>query len=57
LTNATLPFVTVLDDKGWQQALADDLHFAAGLNVHDSQVTYAAVAEVLALKVLPLPIC
>ncbi|SEL37081.1 alanine dehydrogenase [Halomonas daqiaonensis] len=50
LTNATLPFVIALADKGWQQALADDAHFAAGLNVHDGQVTYKAVAEALGLQ-------
>ncbi|MDN3521330.1 alanine dehydrogenase [Halomonas ramblicola] len=50
LTNATLPFVIALADKGWKQALADDPHFAAGLNVHDGQVTYAAVAEAFGLE-------
>ncbi|MBB3191161.1 alanine dehydrogenase [Halomonas cerina] len=50
LTNATLPFVKALANKGWQQALADDPHFAAGLNVHDGQVTYAAVAEAFGLE-------
>ncbi|MGM0536570.1 MAG: alanine dehydrogenase [Pseudomonadota bacterium] len=50
LTNATLPFVTALADKGWQQALADDAHFAAGLNVHAGQVTYQAVAEAFGLE-------
>ncbi|MDR9439268.1 MAG: alanine dehydrogenase, partial [Halomonas sp.] len=49
LTNATLPFVIALADKGWQQALADDAHFAAGLNVHAGQVTYGAVAEAFGL--------
>ncbi|MGE4535276.1 alanine dehydrogenase [Halomonas sp.] len=49
LTNATLPFVLALADKGWQQALADDADFAAGLNVHAGQVTYAAVAEAFGL--------
>jgi len=49
LTNATLPYVIALADKGWQQALADDAHFAAGLNVHAGQVTYAAVAEAFGL--------
>lgn len=29
---------------------ADDVHFAAGLNVHDGQVTYAAVAEAFGLE-------
>jgi alanine dehydrogenase len=49
LTNATLPFVAALADKGWKRALADDPHFAAGLNVHDGQVTHAAVAEAFGL--------
>jgi len=44
-----LPFVIALADKGWKQALADDAHFTAGLNVHDGQVTYAAVADVFGL--------
>ncbi len=50
LTNATLPFVKALADKGWKQALADDPHFAAGLNVHDGQVTYQAVADAFGLE-------
>ncbi|RDB44851.1 alanine dehydrogenase [Halomonas sp. DQ26W] len=49
LTNATMPFVIALADKGWQQALADDSHFLPGLNVHDGQVTYRAVAEAFGL--------
>ncbi|MGQ7246756.1 alanine dehydrogenase [Halomonas sp. V046] len=49
LTNATQPFVVALADKGWQRALREDSHFAAGLNVHDGQVTYAAVAEAFGL--------
>ncbi|MHB0776825.1 alanine dehydrogenase [Halomonas sp. WWR20] len=50
LTNATLPFVIDLAGKGWKQALADDAHFLPGLNVHDGQVTYAAVAEAFGLE-------
>lgn len=50
LTNATLPFVRALADKGWRQALADDPHFAAGLNVHDGRVAYRAVAEAFGLE-------
>ncbi|XKE45146.1 alanine dehydrogenase [Halomonas organivorans] len=45
LTNATLPYVIALADKGWRQALADDPHFLGGLNVHDGKVTHPAVAE------------
>ncbi|PAU75928.1 alanine dehydrogenase [Halomonas salipaludis] len=50
LTNATMPFVLALADKGWQQALADDRHFLPGLNVYDGQVTYRAVAEAFGLE-------
>ena len=50
LTNATLPFVIALADKGWQQALRDDPHFLPGLNVHAGQVTYPAVAEAFGLE-------
>ena len=45
LTNATLPFVLALADKGWREALRDDPHLRDGLNVHAGQVTYAAVAH------------
>ncbi|APE31227.1 alanine dehydrogenase [Halomonas aestuarii] len=50
LTNATMPFVTALADKGWKQALADDPHFLPGLNVHDGRVTYQAVADAFGLE-------
>lgn len=50
LTNATLPYVMALADKGWQQALADDPHFLPGLNVHQGRVTYPAVAEAFGLE-------
>ena len=50
LTNATLPFVIALAERGWKQALADDPHFLAGLNVHAGQVTHPAVAEAFGLE-------
>ena len=49
LTNATLPFVIALAEKGWRGALRDDPHLRNGLNVHAGQVTYAAVAHDLRL--------
>jgi len=45
LTNATLPFVKELADRGWVEALKADPHLAAGLNVHSGHVTYEAVAR------------
>jgi alanine dehydrogenase len=54
LTNATLPFVLALAGKGWRQALAEDAHLGAGLNIHDGQVTHQAVASALGLRFTPL---
>jgi alanine dehydrogenase len=45
LNNGTLPFALALANKGWKQALIDDKHLRAGLNVHDGKLTYKAVAE------------
>ncbi|MDT8311811.1 MAG: alanine dehydrogenase, partial [Methylophaga sp.] len=45
LTNATLPFILALADKGLNQALADDIHLRNGLNIYDGKITCQAVAE------------
>ncbi|MGQ0442533.1 MAG: alanine dehydrogenase [Methylophilaceae bacterium] len=47
LTNATLPFVIALANKGYRKALEDDAHLRNGLNIHRGEVTYAAVAKEL----------
>ena len=44
LNNVTLPFTVALADKGWQQALRDDVHLAAGLNVAAGKITCEPVA-------------
>jgi alanine dehydrogenase len=49
LNNVTLPHVLALADLGYQTALRKDAHLRAGLNVHEGQVTYKAVAEALGL--------
>jgi alanine dehydrogenase len=53
LTNVTLPYAIALANKGWKQALRDDASLALGLNVHDGQVTYEAVAQVFGMELLP----
>ena len=45
LTNATLPYVVALADKGWAKALNDDGALAKGLNAHDGVVTFKGVAD------------
>ncbi len=52
LNNATLPFVLALADKGWQQALRDDAHLKAGLNVCAGKVICAEVAEALGYEAI-----
>jgi alanine dehydrogenase len=47
LTNATLPYVLALAEKGYRKALLDDVNFREGLNVHHGKVTHKAVAEAL----------
>jgi alanine dehydrogenase len=47
LTNATLPFVKALAGMGWREALKNDKHLANGLNVHNGQINFEAVANEL----------
>jgi alanine dehydrogenase len=44
LTNATLPYVVAVADKGWQKALRDDRSLALGLNTHAGALTNEPVA-------------
>lgn len=48
LNHATLPKLIALADRGWRQAMADDPHLAAGLNVAEGRITHAALAASLA---------
>jgi len=45
LNNATIGHAVALANKGWKQALRDNAHLKAGLNVAAGQVTYEAVAR------------
>ncbi len=52
LTNATMPYLLALADKGWRQACLDDPHLMEGLNVHAGQLTYFAVGKALGIDVI-----
>ncbi|OUE23657.1 alanine dehydrogenase [Clavibacter michiganensis] len=54
LTNATLPYVIALAEKGWKRALAEDPALALGLNVHDGHVTNPHVAAALEMPLTPV---
>jgi alanine dehydrogenase len=51
LTNATMPYLLALADKGWQQACIDDENLMEGLNVHAGKLTYYAVGRALGIDV------
>lgn len=50
LTNATLPYIVELADRGWAAALRRDPALARGLNTHDGKVVYREVAEAHGLE-------
>jgi alanine dehydrogenase len=50
LTNATLPFVVDIANKGWANAIRENPHLKNGLNICQGNVTYQAVAHDLGYK-------
>ncbi len=54
LNNATMPHALRIADVGWKAALKADPHLAAGLNVHEGKITYAAVARALGYDYVPV---
>jgi alanine dehydrogenase len=54
LTNATLPYVEAIADRGLRAAIAEDPALARGVNVLDGRITYEAVAEAHGLEFTPL---
>ena len=45
LTNATLPYVIKLADRGWEKACEEDPGLELGLNIVEGKIVYPAVAE------------
>jgi len=54
LTNATLPYVVALAEKGFEQAIADDPPLARGVNTFKGALVYEPVAEAHGLDYTPL---
>jgi alanine dehydrogenase len=54
LTNATLPYVEAIAERGLADAVARDPALARGVNVLDGKITYEAVAEAHGLDYQPL---
>jgi alanine dehydrogenase len=54
LNNVTLPHALRIAELGWKEAMRRNPHLAAGLNVHEGQVTYEAVARELGYEPVPV---
>jgi alanine dehydrogenase len=54
LTNATLSGGLELAKKGLEQAAADNVHLANGVNTYGGKCTFAGVAEAFGLPYVPL---
>jgi alanine dehydrogenase len=54
LTNATLPYIVAVANKGWQQACREDRSLALGLNTHAGQLTNAPVGEAVGIDAVSL---
>ncbi|GAB4441123.1 MAG: alanine dehydrogenase [Anaerolineae bacterium] len=54
LTNATLPYVLQLADRGWQLAAQSSPEIRQGINVAGGLLTYAGVADALGLAYTPV---
>jgi alanine dehydrogenase len=54
LTNASLPYVLEMADKGWKKALQENSEIKRGANVVQGKVTFKGVADALNLKYTPV---
>lgn len=50
LTNATLPYVLKLADKGWEKACEEDITLRKGLNIVGGKIVYQAVADAFGIE-------
>jgi len=54
LTNATLPYILTLADKGWQRAALDDPGLGRGINIVNGRIVCPAVGDAFALPAVSL---
>ena len=54
LTNATLPYVVAMADKGWADACRADRSLALGLNTHAGALTNGPVGEAVGIDAVDL---
>ena len=54
LTNATLPYVLQIANKGWKKAMQESREIKLGANIIKGKITYQAVAEAFDLDYTPV---
>ena len=54
LTNATLPYVVEIANRGWKKAIEENPEIGFGANVVHGKVTYKAVADAFGLECTPI---
>jgi len=50
LTNVTLPYAVALANKGWKQAVKDDVELLKGVNIVEGTIVYEDVAEAFGME-------
>lgn len=56
LTNATLPYVLEIANKGWEKAMKENPEIRKGANIVKRKVTYKGVADVFDLEYTPIDV-
>jgi alanine dehydrogenase len=54
LTNATVPYMLTLANKGWEDACRQDRALALGVNIARGRITYPGVADAFGLPFTPI---
>lgn len=54
LTNATLPYILEIADKGWKKAMAENAEIRRGANIVNGVVTHQGAADVLGVECTPV---
>ena len=54
LTNATIPYVVQIANKGWKGAMIENREIMLGANVVNGHITYKAVSEAFGLDFTPM---
>jgi alanine dehydrogenase len=54
LTNASLPYLLQIANKGWEKAMQENPEIKFGANVIRNRITYKAVAEAFNLDYTPV---